>query len=205
MPVSLEVLDLGVNLESVANPRFNTTIAVNGAGVEQRNQNWVYPLWEFTLGGLMLNRAQLEYVVGFFQKVRGRSRPFLWKNWQDWRAKDQLLGNGNGTQTVFQLTKSYGTSNPLVVPITRPKINTLTLTVAGVVSTDWVLDLNTGKMTFSTAPTGAIVATYFEFYYPVRSNVDSINNRFKVIRLSDGARLFELDGSITLGQIRESP
>lgn len=205
MPIYLEVLNLGVNLESVATPRFNTTIAVNGAGVEQRNQNWVYPLWEFTLGGLMLDRGQLEYIVGFFQKVRGRSRPFLWKNWQDWKAKNQSLGTGNGMQTVFQLTKSYGGSNPLIVPITRPKANTLAITVAGAISNDWTVDLNTGKITFSTAPVGAIVATYFEFYYPVRSSVDSINNRFKVIRLADGALLFELDSSIVLQQIRESP
>jgi uncharacterized protein (TIGR02217 family) len=203
MSVTLEVLNLGVNLECVATPKFNTTIAVNGAGVEQRNQNWVYPLVEFTLGGLTLNRAQLEYVNGFFQKHRGRSRPFLWKNWQDWKAKDQAIASGDGVKTVFQLVKTYGGSNPLIVPITRPKLSTLTLTVAGTVSTAWTIDLNTGKITFTSAPTGAIVATYFEFYFPVHSNVDSISNRFKALRREDGAVIYELDNSIILEQIRE--
>lgn len=203
MAVSLDVLNLGVNLESIANVRFNTTIAVNGIGVEQRNQNWVYPMLEFTLGGLALDRAQLQYVNSFFQKHRGRSRPFLWKNWQDWKAVNQAIGVGDGVKTVFQLAKTYGGSNPLIVPITRPKASTLTLTVGGVASSAWTLNLNTGKITFASAPTGAIVATYFEFYYPVRSNVDNINNRFKALRREDGAVIYELDSSIILEQIRE--
>lgn len=203
MSVPLEILDLGVNLECVFTPKFNTTIAVNGAGIEQRNQNWVYPLSEFTLGGLTLNRTQLEYVNSFFQKKRGKSRPFLWKNWQDWKAVNQAIATGDGVKTVFQLVKTYGGSNPLIVPITRPKLSTLSLTVAGVVSTAWTLDLNTGKITFTSAPTGAIVATYFEFFYPVRSNVDSVSNRFKALRREDGAVIYELDNSIILQQIRE--
>jgi len=196
----MDRLDLGINYGAIATPSFKTEILEDGKGFEQRNPKWTYPLHTFQIGDRTINKELLDYLTAFFMKVRGKSRPFLWKNWSDYKAINQSIGIGDGIKTHSQLVKRYGMSNPLSVPITKPVSGSLSLTVVGINNTAWSLNANTGLVTFSSAPIGAIAAS-FEFDFLVKSSVDNLNNRFQAIRLETGELAYQI-GTITLQQQR---
>jgi len=194
-------LNLGINYGTTSTLKFKSEILEDGSGNEQRNPKWNYPLWVFEIGDRDLDKEGIQNLIAFFMKVKGRLIPFLWKNWTDYQCTDQAIGVGNGAITTYQLVKTYGTSNPIAIPITKPIANTLGITVNGLVSTAWSVNADTGMITFSVAPTGQIRAS-FEFDYLVRSSVDSLNSRFMAIRLDNGNTVYAI-GSIALEQVRE--
>jgi uncharacterized protein (TIGR02217 family) len=194
-------LNLGINYGTTSTLKFKTEVLEDGSGNEQRNPKWNYPLWVFDIGDRDLDKAGIQNLIAFFMKVKGRLQPFLWKNWTDYQAINQVIGVGNGAITTYQLVKTYGTSNPMTIPITKPIDESVSITVNGIISTAWSVNADTGIITFSVAPTGQIVAN-FEFDYLVRSSIDSLNSTFKAIRLDNGNTVYAI-GSIALEQIRD--
>jgi len=79
---------------------------------------------------------------------------------------DQLLGVGDGQTSDFQLIKSYGAgSEPQQRPITRPRAETLLVSVDGTPVLNWSLG-TTGRLTLTSAPS---------FDVPVRFAEDRID------------------------------
>jgi len=88
---------------------------------------------------------------------------------------DQLIGIGDGARADFQLIKSYGTHEPQVRPITRPRPATLAVSIGGVAVTTWTLS-ETGVLRFLAAPpAGAEVRAGFLFDVPVRFADDRLD------------------------------
>ena len=89
---------------------------------------------------------------------------------------DQLSGIGDGLQADFQLIKSYGSGDdPQQRPITRPRSETLLVSVAGTQVLDWTLG-DTGLLTLAQAPAfGAEVRAGYLFDVPVRFAEDRID------------------------------
>jgi uncharacterized protein (TIGR02217 family) len=87
---------------------------------------------------------------------------------------DQVIGIGDGTTTVFQLTKTYSsTTQSQVRNITRPQPGTVIIAVNGTLNTNWTVDDTTGLVTFGTAPAAnAVITAGFLFYVPVRFDTD---------------------------------
>ena len=89
---------------------------------------------------------------------------------------DQLIGTGDGLAAEFQLVKAYGTNaEPQLRPITRPRAETLLVSVDGNPSSDWFLG-DKGKLIFNTAPApGAQIRAGFLFDVPVRFAEDRVD------------------------------
>jgi uncharacterized protein (TIGR02217 family) len=89
---------------------------------------------------------------------------------------DQLIGVGDGAQAHFQLTKAYGDgAEPQIRPITRPRAESLLISIAGLPTTNWTL-LEHGLVRFNIAPpAGAEVRAGFLFDVPVRFAEDRID------------------------------
>ena len=90
-------------------------------------------------------------------------------------SADQQIGTGDGTDTTFQLIKTY-TSGPTaaVRTIRKPVAGTVTVYLNGALqSSGWSVDTTTGIVTFTSPPSvGVAVAASFEFDVPVRFGTD---------------------------------
>ncbi|MEL7218946.1 MAG: DUF2460 domain-containing protein [Pseudomonadota bacterium] len=166
-------------------PEFSTSISVTSSGHERRNSLWSDAKVHFDVGPGIRSEHELCELIGFFRARRGAARGFRISDPTDHSSNgmtgtpsmlDQLIGKGDGITAEFQLTKSYGTgTEPQVRPITRPRAETLLVSVGGLLSTDWLLG-NRGKLIFNDAPpVDAEVRAGFLFDVPVRFAEDRVD------------------------------
>lgn len=159
-------------------PGFKTTIIGVGSGNEQRNKEWqlARARWDISYG--ITGGAQFGGVLAFFYARNGRAYGFRFKDWSDYSVTGQVLGDGDGSNTDFQLIKTYGdVANTYIRVITRPVSGTLTVYVDAVEQTegvDYTLG-SRGVVQFSSPPPmGDEVTADFEFDVPVRFDVDEL-------------------------------
>lgn len=166
-------------------PEFSTSITVTSSGHERRNSLWSDARIHFDVGPGIRSEHELCELIGFFRARRGAARGFRISDPTDHSSSgmtgtptmlDQLIGTGDGLAAEFQLVKTYGTSTePQVRPITRPRAETLLVSVDGSPSTDWFLG-DKGKLIFNIAPpSDAQVRAGFLFDVPVRFAEDRID------------------------------
>ena len=165
-------------------PEFSTSIAVTASGHERRNSLWSDARLHFDVGPGIRSEAELSDLIAFFRARRGPARGFRIMDPFDNSSNamtgvptmfDQLIGVGNGLRADFQLVKSYGGTEPQVRPITRPRAETLIVSVGGSASTAWTLG-ERGVLRFLAAPpAGAEVRAGFRFDVPVRFAEDRLD------------------------------
>lgn len=201
-------LDLGIDYGAVGGPRYKTTAITEGNGADQRNINWSQPLGRWQIGrgeDNPLDSEDLDYLQGFFLDRDGPEQGFRFKDWSDFKAKNQLLGTGNGVKTQFQLRKTYTAAGYSVNrPITKPVANTIQVYLGGVLQpSGWTLNLTNGLLTFTVPPAeGVEVRANFEFDVPVRLEGDSLDSRFESWQGAEG--LFALQ-VLSVVEIRTPP
>jgi uncharacterized protein (TIGR02217 family) len=172
-----------IGLRSKGGPERRTDIVTLGSGREERNARWA------DAGYGVRSLASLSAVIAFFEERRGRLYGFRFKDRTDFRssmngavsASDQLIGTGNGTQSMFQLVKVYGAAfAPYSRFITKPVMGSVQVMVAGVSKlpgTHCDVDHATGIITFRSGhipASGQIVTAGFEFDVPVRFDTDRL-------------------------------
>ncbi len=166
-------------------PEFSTSIAVTASGHEQRNALWSDARVHFDVGPGIRSEAELSELLAFFRARRGPARGFRIMDPFDHSSNgmtgnptmfDQLIGTGDGLRADFQLTKSYGDGpDPQVRPITRPRADTLLVSVGDAAVTAWTLRSG-GVLSFSAPPpAGAKIRAGFLFDVPVRFAEDRID------------------------------
>lgn len=163
---------------SVGGPEYSTEVVMTHSGYEQRNANWAQARARYNVAHGVKTQAQLDTLIAFFRARKGRADGFRFKDWTDYKAVSQLIGSGDGSNKVFQLSKTYnsGTSAELRV-ISKPVAGTVKVYVGGVLKSvsDYTLDVTSGKITFGVAPaSGAAVTADFEFDVPVRFDTDRL-------------------------------
>lgn len=179
-----------ISLGSAGGPQRRTEIVTLGSGREQRNARWSDSRRHYNAGYGIKTLDDLCEVIAFFEQRRGRLFGFRFKDPVDYKstahkqlisAVDQEVGIGDGTNTVFQLTKKYGSGEgEWLRKITKPVANTVLVSVDGiqqVEGSDYSLDPTTGKITFLSnhvPQQGAHVHAGFEFDVPVRFDTDDI-------------------------------
>lgn len=159
-------------------PMWQTTIVSLSSGSEQRNQDWSIQRCKYDIGYGIQSIADFEEVLAFFYARRGRARGFRFKDWMDYQLDNELIGTGNGSQTVFQTIKTYEGSGPHSYgrKITRPIATDFEVRVNNVLKAtpgDYSLDDDTGLITF-TSPVGNLlpVRVTGEFDVPCRFDTD---------------------------------
>mgnify|MGYP000329793937 CR=1 FL=1 len=173
---------LDVALGARGGPERRTDVVTLAGGGEQRNARWQHARRRYNAGYGIKSRADMAAVLGFFEERRGRLHGFLWRDGLDFSSGgpvptplDQVIGTGNGTLTVFALTKRYGASfDPYLRPITRPVAGSVRVAVAGTERLNgWSVDVSTGLVSFATPPAaGQAVTAGFLFDVPVRFDTD---------------------------------
>jgi uncharacterized protein (TIGR02217 family) len=165
-------------------PTFQTRIQRAVSGRELRALDYPYPLWQFTLVFDLLrdNPAagydELRTLMGFFMLCRGAFGTFLFRDPSDSLVSGQQIGIGNASTTVFQLQRAMGTSLPgggFVEPIPAPDVVSA-IYLDGIVQkpSNYLVDLNTGLVTFTRAPgSGLIITADYSYYFRCRFIDDS--------------------------------
>lgn len=179
---------IDIALGARGGPRRITDIVPLVSGHEERNSRWLHSRRYFDAGYGIKNRADLQTVVAFFEERRGRFHSFLWRDGLDHSsaaagqpltAVDQALGTGDGSSTVFQLTKRYGaTFDPYDRVITKPVAGTVLIALDGVPldPSEFEVDDLSGEVTFDTAPAeDAVLTAGYEFDVPVRFDTDRLD------------------------------
>ncbi len=166
-------------------PEFSTSIAVTASGHERRNSLWADARVHFDVGPGIRSESELSALIAFFRARRGAARGFRISDPFDHSSngmtgtptmRDQLLGVGDGARADFQLIKTYGEGDdPQVRLITRPRAETLLVSVGGVASMAWTLEPKGMLRLVDAPPPGAEVRAGFLFDVPVRFAEDRID------------------------------
>ena len=176
-------------------PERRTRIVELASGREERNSPWAGSRRRYDASYGIRRADDLAAVVAFFEARSGRLRGFRWKDWSDYKsclpsampaATDQLIGQGNGTVTAFQLVKTYASGlQSYVRAVNKPVAGTTLVAVGGVPqSSGWTADMTTGIVSFATPPAnGASVTAGFEFDVPVRFDSDLLDVTLDIERL----------------------
>ncbi|MFB0612972.1 DUF2460 domain-containing protein [Aurantiacibacter poecillastricola] len=176
---------LALGRDTAASPEFSTSIALTASGFERRNSQWSDARMHYDVGPGLRSEIELGVLLEFFRSRRGPARGFRLSDPFDFSsngltgtptATDQLIGIGDGLTASFALRKSYGSGDdPQVRPITRPRSETILVSVGGAATTDWTLEPG-GRVIFTDAPPqGAEIRAGFLFDVPVRFAQDRLD------------------------------
>jgi uncharacterized protein (TIGR02217 family) len=158
-------------------PQYSTSVVAMASGYEQRNQNWAAARSSWNVASGLKNQTQLNTLLAFFRGRKGRAFGFRFKDWSDYQTTGEAIGTGDGTNRIFQLTKTYtsGPSNEIRT-ISKPVAGTVAVYLAGVVQTSgFTIDTTTGLISFAVAPvSGTAITADFQFDVPVRFDTDQM-------------------------------
>lgn len=153
----------GASIEIKRSPYWESTVQRSVSGRSLGITAYTYPLWKYRVGFEFLRAgsfAELEQIVGFFNKHRGRTDTWLFFDEEDYLVTSQQIGLGDGVTTAFQLVRSFG---DFIEPITEPK-QFNSMTVAGI-ETPLYAHAGGGRILFSAAPgAGQPIVWGGEFY-----------------------------------------
>lgn len=184
---------------SVGGPERRTDIVTLANGFEERNTPWAHSRRRYDAGLGTRSLDDIETLIAFFEARQGQMFGFRWKDWSDYKSGaataevdkgDQVIAQGDGTQTEFQLIKTYSSGGfSYVRPIVKPVLGTVKLGLdqdemrEGV---DYAVDLNTGQVSFTTPPAELVEITAgFEFDVPVRFDTDRIQTSVASFQAGD--------------------
>ena len=168
-----------ISFKAKGGPEFNTDVVVLSSGHEKRNVSWEIARARYELNYKDISRSQSKDLQAFFMARRGRAYGFRFKDWNDFEAKEQIIGTGNGVKTQFQLVKKYGEQDyQYQRKISKPVSGSLLLFVDSAErSTGFSVDYNAGIITFSDAPeVDEVITATFEFDVPTRFNTDLLQS-----------------------------
>lgn len=199
---------LALGRDAMVTPEFSTSVAVTASGFERRNSLWSNARLRFDVGPGIRSEAELGTLIAFFRARRGAARGFRLRDPSDFSsqamtgtptANDQLLGLGDGVTASFPLLKRYGEGEAEQLRrITRPRADSVQVSVDGVPVTGWTLDPG-GVITFTAPPAaGQAVRAGFLFDVPVRFAEDRLE-------VSGAAFAAGEAPSVPIIEIREEP
>ena len=168
-------------------------IQLDGASEERISRRGVRREFNAKFGIKTL--ADLRAVQRFIRLREGATNGFRYKDWNDYAStadggtladgaaadtsnQDQVIGTGDGTQKIFQLTKTYTDGvYTKVTNITKPRSGTLKVAWGAVSKTegvDYSVDTTTGLVTFVSAVTAGVqVKAGYQYEVPVRFMEDA--------------------------------
>ncbi len=176
---------LALGRDAGVSPEFSTAISLTASGHERRNSQWSDARLHYDVGPGIRSHAELGVLLEFFRARRGPARGFRLADPYDFSSNgltgtptmsDQLIAMADGLAATFRLVKSYGSgSDPQVRFITRPRAETILVSVNDMPRSDWVLEEG-GRIVFSAViPAGAQVRAGFLFDVPVRFAEDRLD------------------------------
>ncbi|MAB69010.1 MAG: glycoside hydrolase family 24 [Oceanicaulis sp.] len=173
-------------------PGYSTTVVTTVSGHERRNANWAAARGKWNVAHGLKKRDQVAVLIAFFRARRGRAYGFRFKDWTDYQALAQLLGQGDGVTKTFQLVKTYASGGEVETRvITKPVPGTVKIYRDGVEAVSgWSVNTATGLVTFTVAPvSGVQVTADFEFDVPVRFDSDQMDLTIETYQLGSWGQI----------------
>jgi len=162
-----------------------TEVVTLGSGHERRSTPWAAGRRRYLIGANLRSLDDMATLTAFFEARRGRLYGFRFRDFADFKScapgasvgvRDQVLGHGDGAQTIFALQKAYGEgADAWRRTIAKPINGSVRVAVNAVETSAFMVDAATGRVTLAAAPAiGAVVTAGFEFDTPVRFDSDRI-------------------------------
>jgi len=176
-------------------PERRVQVVELASGEEERNASWAGSRRRYDVSYGIRRADDLAAVVAFFEARGGRLHGFRFKDWADYKSSlpsvapatgDQMIGTGDGTETAFQLVKTYASgSQSWARVIGKPVSGTVRVALdAAEQFSGWSVDPATGVITFAVAPAqGVAITAGFEFDVPVRFDSDALDVTLDIERL----------------------
>jgi uncharacterized protein (TIGR02217 family) len=176
-------LPLRLSLGASGGPGRRTDIVALSNGGETRNARWADARRRYDVGTGLRGLDDLYRLIEFFEARRGQLYGFRFRDPVDHgsgthgvtvSAIDQLIGEGDGARTLFELTKTYADPGGATTRrIEKPVEGSVLVAVDGapLAPADFAVDPTAGLITIGPAAvprTGAQVTAGFEFDIPVR-------------------------------------
>ncbi len=195
---------------------FDTGIVGNSKGVQQRTINRYDAIrtYDIQFGGM--TQAAKRALEEFFITKAGRGIGFRFYPPSDRDFQFDVIGVGNGAQTVFYLRRNYYSRGRFITRrILKPIHPLLTVLVDGskvrisdpdageitpagafpIINNPITVNWDTGMITFTTAPANGLIITVAEGQYdvPVYFDTDSLNaSDYGVFADAESVRLVEI-------------
>lgn len=156
-------------------PFFDVEINRGITGKEIRLLNTPIAYKKYTCSFANRELAFIEEIAEVYYAQRGMTYGFMLKDWFDFELENELIGEGDGAEQDFQITKKYVSYTPAGSPvreyvrlITLPRTSGLVVTINGTPTVAYTL-LPDGIITFTAAPANdALIRVTGEFDVPVR-------------------------------------
>jgi uncharacterized protein (TIGR02217 family) len=88
-------------------PVYSTDVVTMFSGHEQRNSNWKNARGKYNIATGVKTEEQWQALISFFRSCKGKAVGFRFKDWIDYKSKNQQIGIGDGETAEFQLVKAY--------------------------------------------------------------------------------------------------
>jgi uncharacterized protein (TIGR02217 family) len=189
MPIQDYRLPEQIERGSGFGPSFSNVIQEAISGNEQRYATWTKCRGVGDLSyGLMTSSdpaGDFAAILAMYRAHFGSLYPWRLRDWSDYTATNEVFGTGNGSETQFQLSKTYDPSLILLnTPGTYFYVRDITLlastpvikvdNVTKTVTTDYTISAS-GIVTFVLPPAAdAALSWTGEFDVPVRFDTDQL-------------------------------
>lgn len=181
-------LPLPFALGASGGPERRVDIVALGSGAEARNTPWAHGRRRYDIGGAVRTLDQVHELIAFFEARRGKLHGFRFRDPFDFKscapsatpaATDQIIGEGDGEGTVFELQKAYGAgASAYARPIRKPVEGSVIIAVDGetLAPSAFEVAADTGLVTLAVAPSAAaVISAGFLFDTPVRFDADRLD------------------------------
>ncbi len=189
---------IDIALDSEGGPSRLTDVIELASGREVRNARRSASRRRYNAGSGVKSLDDLAAIIAFFEARGGRLHSFRWRDPLDFSsaspsqapsATDQPLGVGDGVTTVFQLIKRYESGGVVSErTINKPVDGSVRVAANGVAVDpgDVSVSLDTGQVTFGSAPAvGVVLTAGFEFDTPVRFDTDDLRVSLAAFRAGE--------------------
>ncbi len=162
-------------------PVFKTAYNKTESGVITAAAGRSFPLYLFEFD-INSEDQNIERFNNFYCGMLGGAFPFLFKDFEDYNTENENIGNGGGSEKLFQLKKKYfypynSVQDSYFAPDKKNIISgsvKIYLNGVSVNEENYSVNYETGIITFEQAPvSGAAITADFGFYYKVRFNEES--------------------------------
>ncbi|BFD45772.1 MAG: DUF2460 domain-containing protein [Rickettsia endosymbiont of Sergentomyia squamirostris] len=158
---------------------FSTDIATSFSGHEQRNTNWQSARCRYDIGSGIKTETQWQQLIAFFRARHGRAIGFRYKDFSDYQAINQIIGQGDGEKTSFQLVKQYVSGDYIYIRIINKPVNNnfCKIYIDSLLQEEGInIDFTTGMVNFDRPlRNGEEITADFEFDVPVRFDTDQLD------------------------------
>ncbi len=166
-----------IALAATGGPERRVKIVSLASGRDVRNASWLGSRRRWDVGSAVTRLETLQTLIAFFEARGGALHGFRFRDPLDHASadvpspNDQMLGQGDGVRTQFDLFKHYGAYRRRIL---KPVLNSVRAAIDGA-ETPCTVDHTIGRVSFaSPPPIAAVITAGFRFDCPVRFDSDRI-------------------------------